>query len=281
MDLEQICPFGRYIRYFKTNSNSSFNRVVPLDCRLFFVKNGIGKIEVDGETLLLSTGSVLFINSFVPYTLLPSEARYWIINFDFTGKFSSLSSSIAPVLEDESKKSAPIEQIKFPEAPCFDRFVLCNDCLSLYDVFESAEREFAEKAPLFRLKNTHQITDIIIEIFRKNEFQKNCSSKFNAKAIADYIEDHLIENLSNHRLAEIFHFHPNYLSSSFLKYYGQPIHSYVLERRIIKSINYLEEGRGSVAEIAAKVGFNNNNYFSRYFKKIVGVSPKTYLRQKK
>lgn len=281
MNLEQIYPFGRYIRYFKTNTTSSFNRVVPLDCRLFFVKKGTGKIEVDGETLLLSTGSVLFINSFVPYTILPSEARYWIINFDFTSKFSNISSPIPPVLEDESEKFAPMEQIKFPEAPCFDRFILCNDCLSLYDVFESSEHEFAEKAPFFRLKNTHQITDIIIEIFRKNEFQKNYSSKFNAKAIADYIENHLIEELSNQRLSEIFHFHPNYLSSSFSEYYGQSLHSYVLERRITKSITYLEEGRGSVAEIAAKVGFNNNNYFSRYFKKIVGVSPKTYLQQKK
>jgi AraC-like DNA-binding protein len=45
---------------------------------------------------------------------------------------------------------------------------------------------------------------------------------------------------------------------------------------ISEAKNLLVEGERSVAEIAYKLGFENPPYFSRLFKKEVGMSPKEF-----
>lgn len=46
--------------------------------------------------------------------------------------------------------------------------------------------------------------------------------------------------------------------------------------RIEKSKYLLEEGRHKLAKIAVSVGYSNENYFSKVFKKYQGMSPKEY-----
>lgn len=58
------------------------------------------------------------------------------------------------------------------------------------------------------------------------------------------------------------------------KHIGKSLHSYILELRILKSISLMESGLTNISEIAHSCGFNDSNYFSRYFKKKTGISPK-------
>lgn len=53
------------------------------------------------------------------------------------------------------------------------------------------------------------------------------------------------------------------------------IHLYVIS----EAKNLLLEGQNSIAEIAYKLGFENPSYFSRLFKKEVGMSPKEFQNQ--
>ncbi len=53
------------------------------------------------------------------------------------------------------------------------------------------------------------------------------------------------------------------------------IHLYV----IAKAKNLLVAGDTGIAEIAYKLGFGNRPYFSRLFKKEVGMSPKEFKNQ--
>ena len=60
-----------------------------------------------------------------------------------------------------------------------------------------------------------------------------------------------------------------------------PLHKYLLQIRIYKAIAFLEEGKFSVSQVAEMVGFEDNNYFARYFKKITGMSPKSFINNKR
>ena len=53
------------------------------------------------------------------------------------------------------------------------------------------------------------------------------------------------------------------------------IHLYVIS----EAKNMLVAGDHSIAEIAFQLGFENPPYFSRLFKKEVGISPKEYKNQ--
>lgn len=267
MNFSEINPFGRYVRYLKITENSSFNTVLPLDCRLFYVKKGVGKIKIDNEIFTLPMGALLYINSFVPYTLLKSDVRYLAINFDFTNRHSHLTTPLPPIPVSRKEEFSPVECVTFEDAPCFNRFLFLENASALLEAFEEAEVEFTEKPPFYNLKNSAQIINILTFLFRTAELGSSNEKGFDAEKVAQYIRDHLSEELNGDTLAEHFHFHKNYISNRFCRHYGKPIHSYILEMRITKAISLLESGRSNIGEIAAKVGFCDRNYFARYFKR--------------
>ena len=69
---------------------------------------------------------------------------------------------------------------------------------------------------------------------------------------------------------------PKYLSDLLKQETGKTalelIHLYVIS----EAKNLLVEGENSISEIAYRLGFENPPYFSRLFKKEVGMSPKEY-----
>lgn len=62
---------------------------------------------------------------------------------------------------------------------------------------------------------------------------------------------------------------------------GQSIKEFITDFRIKKSIMFLENTDDTIAEIAAKTGFNDPVSFSRTFKQKVGTTPSKYREQKK
>jgi len=57
---------------------------------------------------------------------------------------------------------------------------------------------------------------------------------------------------------------------------GMSIARYIIKKRIDESKSLLQEGTLSLPEIADEVGFSDYNYFSRAFKKEVGITPHRY-----
>ncbi len=279
MKLSEIKPFARYIRHLKITKNSSFGQVIPIDCRIFYVKKGTGKIKIANKIFTLCENSVLYINSGVPYSLLKSDVRYLAINFDFTFNFSHITSPLPPVPIKQTENCLPLEKIKIEDAQCFDSFFLYENAFSILDIMEKAEAAFYAKEPFYNISNSAQLTQILIELYRLSLQQGAYQTGFDGEKIAAYIKEHLSEDISNTCLADAFGFHPNYLSNRFCTHFGKPVHAYILEMRIMKAIALLESGRHSIGEIAKKSGFSDANYFSRYFKKVTGVSPRKFTRR--
>lgn len=52
--------------------------------------------------------------------------------------------------------------------------------------------------------------------------------------------------------------------------------SIIVNLRIQKAIELLKDPANSITWVGYEVGFNDSTHFSRTFKKIVGISPRTY-----
>ena len=131
---------------------------------------------------------------------------------------------------------------------------------------------YEKKQFFYQLENDAHLILILTEFVRRLSVRK--TNSFDADTVADYLQSHYNEEITNKKIAEIFHFHPNYISSEFRRIFGKPLHRYLLELRITKAIGLLETGSYSVEDVAVAVGFSDANYFSRYFKKITGKTPK-------
>ena len=53
-------------------------------------------------------------------------------------------------------------------------------------------------------------------------------------------------------------------------------HSYLTDRRIEKAKSWILERRRPLAEIALLCGFSFQAYFTKWFKRLVGVTPREY-----
>ena len=96
-----------------------------------------------------------------------------------------------------------------------------------------------------------------------------------------YIEDNYGQDISLDEVSRSVDISPYYFSKLFKEGTGQTFIEYLTNLRMQKARRLIEEGELSMKEIGMKVGYADANYFSRTFKKNVGVSPTDYRENNK
>ena len=84
------------------------------------------------------------------------------------------------------------------------------------------------------------------------------------------------KDITLEQVAERVCLSPAYFSKVFKRETGQGFAEYLTEIRIAAAKKYLAETRESVKNIAALVGYQDEKYFSKVFKKTVGIKPTVY-----
>ena len=93
-----------------------------------------------------------------------------------------------------------------------------------------------------------------------------------------YIMEHYEQPLSLVEVAEKVKVTPPYLSTLFTRYENCGFIDYLNQFRIERAKLYLNDYGLKTYEVAYKVGFHDEKYFSRVFKKITGKSPTEYRK---
>ncbi len=97
-----------------------------------------------------------------------------------------------------------------------------------------------------------------------------------ADMAAELIHRYYSEEISLQSVAGQINVHPSYLSRVFKQEKGENFVAYLTRIRMERAKSYLESRSYKVYEIADKVGYHNYTYFSKLFKKVVGVTPEEY-----
>lgn len=114
----------------------------------------------------------------------------------------------------------------------------------------------------------------IIDKLKSGRFSKQ---KDMINLVVSYIEANYFKSeISTEFVSEIVNLTPGYLGKLFSEYLGKSINEYITELRIKKAKELLEENSFSVNDVAGKVGFSNQSYFTCIFKKALGVTPNKY-----
>ena len=94
--------------------------------------------------------------------------------------------------------------------------------------------------------------------------------------LTDYINEHLYEDLSVDNLCSLLNISRVKLYEIAHKYYGMSVAKYILKKRIEKAAQLLSESDCYVRDAAINAGFYDYNYFSKVFKKEMGITPLKY-----
>ena len=98
------------------------------------------------------------------------------------------------------------------------------------------------------------------------------------RQVEAFIEQNYKKRISLDDIAASLHVNRSYLSRTYKSKTGVNLFDAILYRRIDAAKEYLLNTDMKTYEVSEAVGVEDAGYFSKMFKKIVGVSPKEYRK---
>lgn len=98
--------------------------------------------------------------------------------------------------------------------------------------------------------------------------------------ITEYVKLNLTEKLTVEEAADYVYLSKSHLSRILRQELGCTFTEYVNRQRIDRSKILLMDSRLSLADIAGAVGFDDQSYYTKVFKKVTGVTPGKYREQR-
>jgi len=173
------------------------------------------------------------------------------------------------ILAPEAKKNKVIQLL-----------LLC--CHAAY-VDGDNELEFLNCEAL--VQESAKITDIDQWANKKMEYIVNSIQEYQSrntsstvKVAIDYIEKNYDKEISLEDVAKQVGVTPQHFSKIFKLETGTNYVDWVTELRMEQAKKYLLRGKHTMKEVCFLVGYKDPNYFSRIFKRIVGMPPREYVK---
>ncbi len=100
-----------------------------------------------------------------------------------------------------------------------------------------------------------------------------------ARDLRELLDERVTEGIALDEAARLVHAHPAHLVRAFSGAYGIAPHQYLMSRRVDHARRLLLEGRPP-GEVATATGFYDQSHLTRHFRKLVGVTPGRYSRDR-
>lgn len=158
--------------------------------------------------------------------------------------------------------------------------------LSGFEEFRYAQQALNYGAKSYMLKPSKS-SDILAQILEIADELENVRSEKQpvegsrsgiVERAREYMEEHYHEELTLQKVAEVVGISGGYLSTLFSQFMGEGFVDSLNRIRIEHACDYLKQSLFKTYEIAYKVGFRDEKYFARVFKKIKGMTPSEYKR---
>lgn len=164
---------------------------------------------------------------------------------------------------------------------------LLIDCLIILEKeCEDLDDWYRRKGNNILTTNFHNYSVDELENFFHNLIGEVCGQigrtrKDDRKKAVDMARQIIARNyhsdLNIEKIAKELHYSKNYFGQLFKQEMGMSVNEYINQVRVQKAKALLLDGNLKIGQIAEKVGFSDQQYFSRIFKKIVGCMPSEYI----
>ncbi|HEL1618770.1 TPA: AraC family ligand binding domain-containing protein [Streptococcus suis] len=249
------------------DSGYSFGPTIRENYVLHFITNGKGKITIDGETTNLQAGDLFVLPKNQSIFYQADENEPWTYTWvGFSGSRAETILSQTRLLEKyflhshlESeilKKMIDINQTEVQSLPMITELILIGH---LNQLLAALVQEFPNES----LKESSTLAKNYV-----HHAIKLIHSQYNSPIKVNEIADHLALSRS-------------YLYKIFKQETGYAIKDYILQIKMKRSCQLLEDPTRNITEIAYSVGYQDPLTFSSAFKNYFHMSPTEFRKTQK
>ena len=255
----EVRPFTRYPPH-KESHPKAFKSVAVgrslSEYQLIYVTRGRGIFESNGHTRVVVPGSILVVFPGIRHFYRPEYevgwTEYWV---GFRGPY-------ADTLRGNGFLS--------PEKPLYE-VGLQNRLLSIYtQIFDLV----GTQRLLYQVRASSLVLTLIAEVLahERKVVQYDHSEQLVEKA-RFLMEENLCGEIDLHGMAETLGVSAAHLTAVFKSYTSMTPYQFYISIKIRRAKEMLESGDLSIKEVAFRLGFSDQYYFSRLFRKKVGLPP--------
>ena len=153
-------------------------------------------------------------------------------------------------------------------------YVFHNNDPVILSLFEKINKEWQNKDCGYKLLIKSLIYEIFGRVLREEKY-KPAFDKIE-ESVKYLRKNYCNPDLSTVEIAKVSGMSESYFRSLFVDIYGMSPKAYITELRLKKADELLQYTTLSIAEIAAKTGFRNQQYFCNFYKSYKKMSPNKF-----
>lgn len=232
---------------------------------LILICNGKGSFKIRNRQYPVKKGMLLIISPDVPYSIeLDNTIPVGVLTIHFSfagitfndGKWKVNDKVQVPL-------GQPVQELK--------------DYYHIEEQFQKLVDCWNEKLPGYEFSARTMFQQLIIEIMQnRNQQSQGDGTSLKVEKIIQYMHQNISAKVTLPELSKLVHMAPAYMSRAFKETTGYTIIEYFNKLKIDKSKELLIEGNKKVKEVAQELGFADEFYFSRMFKKYEGITPSQF-----
>lgn len=158
-------------------------------------------------------------------------------------------------------------------------FVRPTDFSRVSKYFEESNQHWEHKEPGYKLLVMSKLYQIIYDILTtRMQCQRDPFAYRQTLPAQQYMANHYQENITLEQLAQMCDLSVTHFRRLFKSVYNLSPIAYLLNLRLEKSKDLLLANNYTLDSIADMTGFQNSNYYIRFFKQHVGMTPQQYRK---
>ncbi|WP_101757089.1 AraC family transcriptional regulator [Oceanicoccus sp. KOV_DT_Chl] len=251
--------------YYPNAFGHRMDRPIHSDQLIIYCTDGEGLIQVGNDSQLIKRGDMLVLPKNIAHRYQATTNSPWTIYWvHFDGLLSN--HFLAPLVPDGQA---------FSVLPLGIQPKLVADFEALLEVRRTGYN------PRNFVYASNQLRQILSFLGASGHLANNQAEQLNLDAIHAMMQENLHGQLSLDTLAKKVQLSKYHFSSKYKSITGQSPIQHFLHLKMEHACYLLDISGNSVKEISRSLGYEDNFYFSRLFKKIIGVSPRQYRQLKR
>lgn len=235
--------------------------------------------KIKGKEIRLKKGEIIFLNQHITHEIKASSKEDVIINFIIKPEFfeyilnlidkeNIISKFLFSTIYGGSRKGEYI---------CF----YVGNIKNVQNIIEQVINEIINMSTLGKSKIKFLVGLLLIELLNNPQSIVSYSEEnYDIKLMMEILKyiDESYEEANLTKLCETLHQQDYKICKLIKKNTGLTFKELVQEKRIEKAIELLKSTDYAIEDIIRRVGYENDSYFYRIFKKKFGLSPKEYKK---